>query len=297
MSLSPITRPADTPRFWRDERLPFIEARSIADGRKVTYTRHAHEHFSIGAITTGCSYYHYGAHTFEISAGTVVLMNPGDVHACNPIHDQPWSYHMLYLDTPWLTDLQYQLGFSTDQGYRPFDTPHTRDTGLYHGLLDLYRTLVDEQAELLQKQSALVSYFTEVQQRLNPSLTPVREVNHKLERAADYIRAHCTQALKLEDICQAAELSPSYLIRAFKQYCGLTPHAFLVNQRIQFARSQLRNGALIADVALAAGFADQAHFQRTFKQHFAATPGQYRENLKPSANNPHWPPATRPLSG
>ena len=285
------------PFFWRDERLPFIEARTIADGRKVTYTRHAHEHFSIGAITTGCSYYHYGARTFEISAGTVVLMTPGDVHACNPIHDQPWSSYLLYLDTPGLTDLQYQLGFSTDQGYRPFDTPHTRDTTLYHGLLDLYRTLVDEQAELLQKQSTLVSYFTEVQQRLTPSLAPVREVNHKLERAADYIRAYCTQALKLEDICQAADLSPSYLIRAFKQYYGLTPHAFMVNRRIQFARSQLRNGALIADVALAAGFADQAHFQRTFKQHFAATPGQYRENLKPSAYNPHWPPATRPLSG
>ena len=264
------------PFFWRDERLPFIEARTIADGRKVTYTRHAHEHFSIGAITTGCSYYHYGARTFEISAGTVVLMNPGDVHACNPIHDQPWSYYMLYLDTPWLTDLQYQLGFSTDQGYRPFDTPHTRDTALYHGLLELYRTLVDDQAELLQKQSTLVSYFTDVQQRLNPSLTPVREVNHKLERAADYIRAYCTQALKLEDICQAADLSPSYLIRAFKRYYGLTPHAFMVNRRIQFARSQLRNGALIADVALAAGFcrpgALPAHLQTTFCGHAGAVP-------------------------
>ena len=52
---------ATAPLFWRDERLPFIEARTIADGRKVTYTRHAHEHFSIGAITTGRSYYHYGA--------------------------------------------------------------------------------------------------------------------------------------------------------------------------------------------------------------------------------------------
>ncbi|MGH8412096.1 MAG: AraC family transcriptional regulator, partial [Pseudomonas sp.] len=31
------------PSFWRDERLPFIEARTIADGRKVCYTRHAHE--------------------------------------------------------------------------------------------------------------------------------------------------------------------------------------------------------------------------------------------------------------
>ncbi|MBW4971741.1 hypothetical protein KZY98_14880, partial [Croceibacter atlanticus] len=90
-------------------------------------------------------------------------------HACNPIYDQPWSYHMLYLDTPWLTDLQYQLGFSTDQGYRPFNTPHTRDSVLYNGLIELYALLLDEQAELLQKQSALVSYFTEVQQRLNPS--------------------------------------------------------------------------------------------------------------------------------
>lgn len=115
-----------------------------------------------------------------------------------------------------------------------------------------------------------------MQQRLNPATTVVREVNHKLERAAEYIREHCTEALKLEDICLAAELSPSYLIRAFKQYYGMTPHAFLVNRRIQFARTQLRSGQLIADVALAAGFADQSHLQRTFKQHFAATPGQYR---------------------
>ena len=91
MSLNTPPHLAHAPRFWRDERLPFIEARTIADGRKVTYTRHAHEHFSIGAITRGRSYYHYGAQTFEISAGTVVLMNPGDVHACNPIHDQHWS--------------------------------------------------------------------------------------------------------------------------------------------------------------------------------------------------------------
>ncbi|WP_411388185.1 AraC family ligand binding domain-containing protein [Pseudomonas sp. MPB23] len=288
---------ATAPLFWRDPSLAFIEARTIADGRKVTYARHAHEHFSIGAVTGGRSYYLYGADRFEISAGTVVLMNPGDVHACNPIDNERWSYQMLYIDTPWLTELQHQLGFSTDQGYRPFTTPYSRDPVLYRGLLELYRTVVDERAEHLHKQSTLVSYFTEVQQRLNPSPMPMREVNHKLERAAEYIREHCTQALRLEDICLAAELSPSYLIRAFKHYYGLTPHAFLVNQRIQFARAQLRQGELIADVALAAGFADQAHFQRAFKQHFAATPGQYREVLKPSANNPHWPPATRPLSG
>jgi AraC-like DNA-binding protein len=276
MSLNATDHPSRSPRFWRDDSLPFIEARTIADGRKVCYTRHSHEHFSIGAIIAGQSQYIHGASTFQISAGTVVLMNPGDVHACNPIDDQPWSYHMLYIDTAWLTDLQHQLGFSTDQGFRPFTTTHTRDTVLFGGLNELYAVLVDERAEHLHKQSAVVSFFTEVQQRLNPAATRAREVNHKLERAADYIREHCTEALKLEDICQAAQLSPSYLIRAFKQYYGMTPHAFLVNRRIQFARTQLRSGELIADVALAAGFADQAHFQRAFKQHLAATPGQYR---------------------
>ncbi|WP_231557856.1 helix-turn-helix domain-containing protein, partial [Aeromonas taiwanensis] len=37
----------------------------------------------------------------------------------------------------------------------------------------------------------------------------------------------------------------------------------------------------LADVALASGFADQAHFQRQFKRRVAATPGQYRAGLAP----------------
>ncbi|MFW0755253.1 AraC family transcriptional regulator [Pseudomonas sp. H11T01] len=274
---SPPAKDADKePRFWRDEALPFIEARSIADGRKVCYARHSHEHFSIGAITAGQStYIHENSH-LQVGVGTVVLMNPGDVHACNPIDDQPWSYRMFYVDTPWLTDLQHQLGFSQALDFRAFSVTHTTDANLYAGLNRLYEVLVDEQIEPLQKHSSAVAFFSELQQRLNPVELPDREVNLKLERAAQYIRDNCTLSLKLEDICEAAQLSASYLIRAFKQHYGMTPHAFLVNRRIQFARAQLRSGKLIADVALEAGFADQAHFQRAFKQHLAATPGQYR---------------------
>ena len=272
-----VAKDADkAPRFWRDDALPFIEARSITDGREVCYTRHAHEHFSIGAITTGRSTYIHEQSHFQVGTGTVVLMNPGDVHACNPIDNQPWSYLMLYVDTPWLTDLQHQLGFSHDLAFRRFSITHNRDTLLFDGLKALYEVLVDQQQEVLHKHSAAVEFFSEVQLRLNPVDPPLREPNFKLERAADYIRDNCTQMLKLEDICFAAQLSPSYLIRAFKQQYGMTPHAFLVNRRIQFAQDRLRRGELIADVALEAGFADQAHFQRAFKQHLAATPGQYR---------------------
>ena len=276
MPLNPVKDSDKAPRFWRDEALPFIEARSIADGREVCYGRHSHEHFSIGVITAGQStYIHENSH-LRVGAGTVVLMNPGDVHACNPIDDQPWSYRMFYVDTPWLIDLQHTLGFSQELDFRAFSITHTTDASLYAGLNRLYEVLVDEQAETLQKHSSAVAFFSDLQQKLNPADLPGREVNLKLERAAQYIRDNCTLSMKLEDICEAAQLSASYLIRAFKQHYGMTPHAFLVNRRIQYARAQLRSGKLIADVALEAGFADQAHLQRAFKQHLAATPGQYR---------------------
>lgn len=266
----------DSPQFWRDEQLPFIEARSIQDGRKICYSLHAHETFSIGAVTGGRSTYLNGRAQERIGAGVVVLMNPEDAHACNPLDDQPWSYRMLYLDVLWLTRLQHELGFSQSEDFRAFSAIMSRDPLLYAGLNRLYATLVDPQADALLKHSATVEFFTHVQQRLNPAPSQAKDSNLKLQRAAEFISEHCTRSLTLDDICLAADLSPSYLIRAFKLHYGMTPHAYLINRRLQFGRAQLKRGHRIADVALEAGFADQAHFQRAFKRFHAATPRQYR---------------------
>ena len=108
------------------------------------------------------------------------------------------------------------------------------------------------------------------------SATPFAASPRRLMYAADFIRQNCTRSLSLEDICVEANLSASHFIRAFKKAYGLTPHAYQLNCRIEFGRSQLRAGRTIADAAFAAGFADQAHFQRVFKRFVAATPGQYR---------------------
>ena len=56
----------------------------------------------------------------------------------------------------------------------------------------------------------------------------------------------------------------------------MTPHAYLLNCRIQHARRLLRGRQPLAEVAHASGFADQAHFQRVFKRLTAVTPGHYR---------------------
>lgn len=253
-------------RFWRDPALPFIEARSVEDGRKVCYAAHSHESFCIGAITAGRSTYVSGDSHQQVSAGTVVLMNPGAVHACNPIDGEPWSYLMLYVDLPWLQSL----------GFQPFEAISSTSPSLYQDLCQLHAVLLDDQFSIASKHAALCIFFSELIQRLPSSVPGVGRLNPGLLAAAAFIREHCTEALRLQDIGAAAGLSTSYLIRAFKQHFGLTPHGYLLDQRVQYARARLRRGALIAEVALEAGFADQAHLQRAFKRHLAATPGHYR---------------------
>ncbi|WP_368622960.1 AraC family transcriptional regulator [Paraburkholderia sp. BR13444] len=269
---------ADAPRFWRSEALPFIEARSIDDGRKVCYAKHSHETFSIGAVTGGRSVY-LNRHAREwIGAGAVVMMNPDDVHACNPVAGERWSYRMLHVDVAWFTKLQHELGLNESHAFRAFSQIMTLDAALFDGLNRLCAILASNDGDIdtLRKESAAITFFSNVQQTLNPASLPERAASGQLARAAEYIAENCTRALKLDDVCAAAGLSASHLIRAFKLRYGMTPHAYLINRRIQYSRAQLRRGALIADVALDAGFADQAHLQRTFKRLVAATPGQYR---------------------
>lgn len=279
MPRSPAARVASpvqsAPLFWRDPALPFLEVRTVQDGRQVCYARHSHEHFSIGAITGGVSSYLNEQRRHEVTGGAVVLMNPGEVHACNPLANQPWSYHMLYVDTGWLAGVQHEAGLDANQDFHCFHHRLSLDGGLYRGLLQLVSACHDGALSTLGRQEAAQLFFADLQRHLQPACRVEAGPHPRLQRVADYLHAHCADDITLPDLCSASALSASYLIRAFRQRYHMTPHEFLLNCRIQRSKPLLRRGQPIAQVAQVLGFADQAHFQRTFKRLVAATPGQY----------------------
>lgn len=260
-------------RFWRDPALPFIEARDVTDGRLISHAAHAHETFSIGAVTAGQSTYINGDLRCAIAAGTLVLMNPGAVHACNPLDDQGWAYHMLYVDVRWLAGLQAQLGISLAGEFVALAPLLSTDRALFDGLVALFACLTDGALAAAVKEQAARAFFNQMLSTLASQASATARC--PVARVVAFIHAHCTEPLTLEQMAAVAGWSPSYLIRAFKQRHGLTPHAYLNDARLQYARRQLREGVAIAEAAQAAGFADQAHLQRLFKRSLAATPGHY----------------------
>jgi AraC-like DNA-binding protein len=67
------------------------------------------------------------------------------------------------------------------------------------------------------------------------------------------------------------------LARQFRSAFDTSPYRYSLMRRLDRARAELRRNESLADVALAAGFADQAHLSRMFKHGFGVTPGRYRE--------------------
>ena len=263
--------------FWRDAVLPFVEARTVADGRGLHYGRHWHETHSVGVITGGRSTYVNGAHEETVAAGAVVVVSPGAVHGCNPVDATPWSYVMFYFDPAWLGRVQARLRGDGDTAFRPYDVPALRAPHLVEAGVRLLAVLVDGALDAAAREAAAIDFVARLHGALAPAASVRDGATEKVERVAHYIDTHFMDALPLHHLCDAAHLSGSYLIRAFKKRYGVAPHEYQTNRRIQYAKARLRAGVPIAQVALDTGFADQAHFQRVFKRMTAATPGQYRD--------------------
>lgn len=146
------------PTFWHDPALPWLEARAIDDGRAVRYGKHAHDTFSIGLVTGGESIYVNGKSREHVRAGAVVLMNPGDVHACNPLGDTPWAYRMFYVDSRWLAGVQRDVGLHRHDDLQPYVAIVSHAPALSAGLAALYATCTGRHADPLAKQQAAVAF-------------------------------------------------------------------------------------------------------------------------------------------
>jgi AraC-like DNA-binding protein len=65
--------------------------------------------------------------------------------------------------------------------------------------------------------------------------------------------------------------------------CGKTPHQYLVERRVEVAKSiLLRDDVPLAEVAYRLGFADQSHFTRHFRRITGASPGRLRRAHRPA---------------
>ena len=96
-------------------------------------------------------------------------------------------------------------------------------------------------------------------------------------RVKEMIAANLDGDIRLADLAAECRLSVGHFVRAFRRTANTTPYQWLLHQRIDHAKTLMRDGSqTLAEVALACGFADQSHFTRTFSRLVGMSPRSWR---------------------
>lgn len=100
----------------------------------------------------------------------------------------------------------------------------------------------------------------------------------RLRLLDEFIDAGLAGPLSVSSMAQLLSLSEGFLIRAFKEAVGKSPHSYLIDRRLARARDLLRDPAQrLSDIALACGFASQAHMATAFRQRLGVSPSEMRK--------------------
>ena len=96
----------------------------------------------------------------------------------------------------------------------------------------------------------------------------------QLKEVIEYIHAHLGSELSLTELATQLNLSTFHFARLFKKSLGLSPHKYVLQNRLERAKRLIAVASQVSlsDIALQVGFYDQTHFSKAFKKYVGVSP-------------------------
>ena len=118
---------------------------------------------------------------------------------------------------------------------------------------------------------------------LNSRLDRVEAKSDRIQSALAYAKRNLHTPLSVEQLAEAAHLSPRQFSRAFRAETGQSPAKAVESLRVEAARLMMEEGRLSIDVvAKETGFADRERMRRAFVRAFGQPPQAIRRNAQGS---------------
>lgn len=242
-----------------------------------TYPRHTHDQYGVGVVDSGGHGSLSGRGQVEAGAGSLIFVNPGEVHDGRALGGRPRSWRMLYLEPAAMVAARDDVLEGATQA-PDFAAPVLADEPLrraFDAAFDGAITRGENGNEMIAE-TATLRMVALLAVNLSSTGRQSSASTISIRRTRERIDADPAANLTLTDLAADSGSSRYQLLRAFARELGLTPHAYIVQQRIALARRLIRAGSALVDAASAAGFSDQSHLTRLFAQQFGVTPARYR---------------------
>src|SRR5438067_5059352 len=223
----------------------------------------------------------------EISEGSALLAAPGDMLTASAVGAA--EFLLITLAPLFVLDCAARARLTRPDSVVAFRAPAVgRDERLARLARDLAEELLEEAAGQELVVGALVEHalvqllrrYANVRRSESLELSRVGLVDRRIRLAVELMHAHLDRDLPLEEIAEAAHLSPFHFARLFKKLTGATPHAYLASLRAARAQTLLAETDLsVTEVGARVGYMSSSHFAKAFRQATGLSPRAYRNAL------------------
>ncbi|MFY1672842.1 AraC family transcriptional regulator [Plantactinospora sp. WMMB334] len=262
---------------WRPPVAGIIEV-FHAEYAKHEYPVHTHDAWTLLIVDGGAVHYQLDHREHTAFGATITLLPPNLPHDGRVAAPGGLRKRVLYLDQTLLHDTM--VGPAVDAPELCDPLLRTR-VGQLHDLLA-------QGGDDLEAHCRLVLIGERLRAHLSGGSVepPVRRERRLARRLRELLDEHTAEGIQLDHAAELLQAHPVHLIRIFRREYGLPPHRYLTGRRVEHARRLLLAGIPPADVATAAGFYDQSHLCRHFKQLVGVSPA-YFARLSHGITRPH----------
>lgn len=245
-----------------------------AEYRTQDFPRHVHKQFLIGFIESGVHDVWCRGAWWHATSGTVATFAPDEPHFGGAGVENGWRQTMFYVPADLVCEVLQDESDRWRFGW-DFRAPFHHNPKTAAQLKHLWR-LLELEASTFEVEEALhevLGHIFSTHSRFRSR--PVAAAPRALERVREYIHTRADTSIQLNVLADIAGQSKRQLIAGFRRHYGMSPSRYCTQIRVERAQSLLNAGASIADVAVAAGFADQSHLTRHFRAVLGVTPARY----------------------
>lgn len=239
---------------------------------------HRHDTYAIGVTLHGVQSFRYRGATNHSLPGQIIVLHPDELHDGGAGTENGLRYRILYLEPSLILDC---LGGAA--------LPFVRDAVVSDRVF--CATLLSALGPLDQELDELFvsDFITQLTQSLarhagQPAKPILKTAWRAVSLARDYLEENAERSVCSEELEAITGLDRYALSRHFRAAFATSPHRFLVMRRLQRARRMIEANEPLAQIAIAAGFSDQSHFNRHFKKAFGVTPGRWSALIHGPAN-------------
>ena len=265
-----------------------------ASYQQFQFDRHVHDDIHIGVVDQGAQQFCHQGAQYLLAPQRLSLINPDEVHDGHGVADGNYRVQLLRISPLSLAEFARSIGYQCNELY--LRGPDVVDAALYHALLNLhyqYRAVdgTRDQSDCgqpLQRDTQLTNVLTQLIQRYaephKQSSVDAGERRERFDHQAlaklkSYLYADLAKPHRLSELAGLFDLSEYQFLRRFRATMGITPHAYLLALRVDYARQCIRQQQSLTESAFAAGFYDQSHFCRVFKRRYNLTPAAYQQQV------------------